>query len=382
MKKIPIFLCVSIMLMFFSCGRKSENYASRQLENILSIFCTPDIYDDTPDSLPVEIFRKDDAWYAHYITKTGKPLADTPLALRYDDQDTDIVYFDEVSEGPAGYYTLYFRGYGSLVYTSSKGDRFSFYTSFYNKADFDIDNIDEALQSIIKLHPAEEHCTQDIADNIRYLIKYNPATLKHPMQLPEMDDFRLTVQTSADGKFRVYSAKYYYGGCGLGNWPEHIMAQCDMGDAVLFIDDFSRDDYICESYNFPHVEIDFLGQISDKGKTLYFTETTAYDEYDDAPVHKFLRAYAIENGGLFMQNSVFIIPNKKAPLDEIEVKFIDYDRFSLDTTLFRYIPDSKKLLVPLLKSDTLKGFTQYLVYQWNNGYFIYIGSEPVSNYKK
>ncbi|MBR4803998.1 MAG: hypothetical protein IK032_05100, partial [Bacteroidales bacterium] len=139
MKKTPIFLCVSFLLMFFSCGRKSENYAARQLENILSIFCTPDIYDDTPDSLPVEIFRKDENWYAHYITKTGKPLADTPLALRYDDQDTDIVYFDEVSDGPAGYYTLNFMNYGTLLYTSSKGDRFSFYTSFYKNADFDID---------------------------------------------------------------------------------------------------------------------------------------------------------------------------------------------------------------------------------------------------
>lgn len=372
-------LCIAALPLFLSSCKDNDKEPMR-LKDIVSIYGRPD-YEEKQGFLPVEIFRKDDGWYAHYITRAGKPLADTKLNVRYYDNDTTVVYFDEISDGPAGYYTLNFMDYGHLMYTSSQSEYFSFIPEFYNKADFDIDNIDEALQSIMKLHPADDHCTQDIADRIRLLIKLNPATLKHPMQLPEMDDFRLTVQTSADGKFRVYSAKYYYGGNGHGNWPEHIMAQCNMGDGVLFIDDFSRDDYNCESYNFPHVEIDLLGQISDKDKTLYFTETTAYDEYNGAPTHKFLRAYAIENGGLFMQNSVFIIPNKKAPLDEIEVKFIDEDRFSLDNTMFRYIPDSKKLLVPLLKTDTLDNFTQYIVYQWNGNWFDYKGSEPVSNYK-
>ena len=380
MKKIPILLCISILLIFLSCGRKSENYASRQLEEILSIYGSPVILDDnSPNFLPVEIFRKDGSWYAHYITRTGKALADTPLALRFDEKDTTIVHFDEISDGPAGYYSFDVMDYGRLMYTSSKGDKFSFEIYIYYN-DFDVSDVDKALQQISKKQPEEGHCTEPLYDQTRTLIKYNPSTLKHPMQIPERDDFRLIVKTSADGKFRIYLAKYYYGGCGHGNWPEHIMAQCDMGYGVLFIDYFSSEDYHCERYNFPHVDIDFLGQMNDKGKTLYFTETTVYDEYDDAPIHKFLRAYAIENGGLVQENSVFNT-NKKAPLDEIDVKFIDEERFSLDTTLFRYIPDSKKMLVPLLKTDTLDNFTQYIVYQWNGNWFNYKGSEPVSNYK-
>lgn len=381
MRKTSIAFCVSIMLMVFSCGRKAENYAGQQLGNLLSVYGSPDFWDnDSLKFLPVEIFRNDDGWYAHYITRTGKHLSDTPLALRYDDNDTTVVYFDEISDGPAGYYSLCFMDYGRLMYTSSKGDMYNFTPFFYNKPDFDIDNVDQALQSIMKLHPADDHCTQDIADRIRLLIKLNPATLKHPMQLPEMDDFRLHVETSSDGKFRIYSANYYYGGCGHGNWPEHIMAQCDMGDGVVFIDNFSNEDYHCEYFEFPHVEIDLLGQMNDSDKALYFTETMVYDEVNNMPTHKILRAYAIENGGL-VQKNVFKTATKT--LSEIDVRFFDEERNSLDTTMFRYIPDTKTILVPLLKSDTLKEpVSQYIVYQWDGKCFSHKGTESATKFNK
>lgn len=378
MKKTPIFLCVSILLMFFSCGRKSENYAARQLENILSIFCTPDIYDDTPDSLPVEIFRKDDAWYAHYITKTGKPLADTPLALRYDDQDTDIVYFDEVSEGPAGYYTLYFMDYGRLMYTSSQGEKYDYGVYFYDNS-FDVSDLEKALGRIKKMEPDVFHSTEYIADSLKHLIKYNPATLEYPMNSIELSDFWMETQTSPDGKLRIYCIRYYFGGCGHGNHPEMIVAQYNADGNVVFVDDFSFTDYEYEhSYSFPHLYITILGQQDDGCKTLYLTETMTYDEYSDGAIHKILRAYAIENGGL-VQKNVFKTATKT--ISEIDVSFLAEDRHSLDAVMFRYIPDSKKLLVPLLKTDTLDNFTQYIVYQWNGNWFDYKGSEPVSNYK-
>jgi hypothetical protein len=76
-----------------------------------------------------------------------------------------------------------------------------------------------------------------------------------------------------------------------------------------------------------------------------------YDEYSDGAIHKILRAYAIENGGL-VQKNVFKTATKT--ISEIDVSFLAEDRHSLDAVMFRHIPDTKTILVPLLKTEKLE----------------------------
>ena len=372
-----IFFFVILFPLFFTSCNDKDKEPSR-LKNIVSIYGRPD-YEEKQGFLPVEIFRKVDGWYAHYITKTGKPLADTKLNVRCYDNDTDVVYFDEISDGPVGYYSLYFMDYGRLTYTSSQGEKFDYGVYFYDNS-FDVSDIDKALGRIKKMEPDVLHSTEYIADSLKHLIKYNPATLEYPMDSIDLSDFRMESQTSPDGKLRIYCIRYYFGGCGHGNHPEMIVAQYNADGNVVFVDDFSFTDYEYEhGYSFPHIYITILGQQEDGGKTLYLTETMTYDEYSDGAIHKILRAYAIENGGL-VQKNVFKTATKT--LSEIDVSFIDEERTSLDYPMFRHIPDTKTILVPLLKSEKLDGpITQYIVYQWDGKYFSYKGTEPATKYK-
>ncbi len=130
MKKTGIFLiaCATVVLMMLlSCKGRSASRAEAMLEDVVSIYGTPD-YSDEPNRsyLPVEIFRKDKAWYAHYVTNSGKPLADTKLDVYCEKGDTTVVHMEEISEGPTGYYILSLDGSGSLRYTSSRGESFDF----------------------------------------------------------------------------------------------------------------------------------------------------------------------------------------------------------------------------------------------------------------
>ncbi len=346
-----------------------------RLKELVSVYGTPEFGEN--HSLPVEIFRTDSGWYAHYITQSGKHLADMPLKLRLGN-DTSSVFFDEQGDGPTGFYTLSFSDMGGLFYTSSKGEDFHFFPHFYiNKKP--ASDVAKAVERLAKLGPDEFRATEHIADSLRHLIKYSPTTLKYPFDTIDSPDFRLETQTSADGKFRIYQMRYYLGGNGRGNWPEYIVAQCDMGNEVLFIDNFSYDDYFCDSYNFPHLSIAMLGMMADDSNTLYITETTIYDEYCESATQKVIRAYAIENGGM-VKKSVFKTSSKL--LNEIRLKYIDEERMSLDTTLFRYVPENKTVLVPLLTSDTLGTFGQYIVYQWDGKRFLHKGTLPLSNYNQ
>ena len=371
-------LCIAALPLFCSSCKDNDKEPTR-LKDIVSIYGRPD-YEEKQGFLPVEIFRKDDGWYAHYITRAGKPLADTKLNVRCYDNDTTVVYFDEISDGPAGYYTLCFMDYGRLTYTSSQGEKYDYGVYFYGNS-FDVGDIEKALRRIKKMEPDDFHSTEYIADSLKHLIKYNPATLEYPMDSINLSDFWMETQTSPDGKLRIYCIRYYFGGCGHGNHPEMIVAQYNADGNVVFVDDFSFTDYEYEhSYSFPHIHITILGQQDDGGKTLYLTETMTYDEYSDDAIHKILRAYAIENGGL-VQKNVFKTATKT--LSEIDVSFLAEDRHSLDAVMFRYLPDSKTILVPLLKTDTLEGpITQHIVYQWDGKYFSYKGTEPATKYKK
>jgi len=371
-------LCIAALPLFLSSCKDNDKEPAK-LKDLVSIYGRPE-YVENQKFLPVEIFRKDDGWYAHYITRTGKPLADTKLNVRCYDNDTTVVYFDEISDGPAGYYTLNFMDYGHLMYTSSQGEKYDYGVYFYDNS-FDVSDIEKALRRIKKMEPDDFHSTEYIADSLKHLIKYNPATLEYPMDSINLSDFWMETQTSPDGKLRIYCIRYYFGGCGHGNHPEMIVAQYNADGNVVFVDDFSFTDYEYEhSYSFPHLYITILGQQDDGCKTLYLIETMTYDEYSDGSIHKILRAYAIENGGL-VQKNVFRTATKT--LSEIDVRFFDEEKNSFDTAMFRYIPDTKNILVPLLKSDTLKEpVSQYIVYQWDGKYFTYKGTEPATKYKK
>lgn len=372
--KTILFVCIVVLSLFLTSCKDNDKEPTR-LKGIVSIYGRPD-YEEKQGFLPVEIFRKDDGWYAHYITRAGKPLADTKLNVRCYDKDTNVVYFYEISDGPAGYYSLYFMDYGRLMYTSSQGEKFDYGVYFYDNS-FDVSDIEKALGRIKKMVPDVFHSTEHIADSLKHLIKYNPATLEYPMDSIVLPDFRMESQTSPDGKLRIYCIRYYFGGCGHGNLPEMIVAQYNADGNVVLVDDFSFTDYEYEhSYSFPHIYITLLGQQDD----LYLTETMTYDEYLGGAFHKILRAYAIENGGL-VQKNVFKTDTKT--LSEIDVSFIDEERNSLDYPMFRHIPDNKTILVPLLKTEKLEGpVTQCIVYQWDGKYFSYKGSEPATKYKK
>ena len=165
-------LCIAALPLFCSSCKDNDKEPTR-LKDIVSIYGRPD-YEEKQGFLPVEIFRKDDGWYAHYITRAGKPLADTKLNVRCYDNDTTVVYFDEISDGPAGYYTLCFMDYGRLTYTSSQGEKYDYGVYFYDNS-FDVSDIEKALGRIKKMEPDVFHSTEYIADSLKHLIKNNPA---------------------------------------------------------------------------------------------------------------------------------------------------------------------------------------------------------------
>ena len=361
----------------FSCGGKTDT-ASQRMRDFALIYGSPDHYDSEGRSyLPVEIFRQGDEWYAHYITSTGKPLADTKLELYCENGDTSVVYMKELSDGPAGYYTLSFADNGMLTYTSSRDEVFPFYTFFYKK-DFETGDIDKAMEHIAASRKDELYSTQHIADYVRRLVKQNPATLASTFPRPNSaEPFSLDIATSPDGKLRLYNIKFFLGGNGNGNWQEYTMAQFASDGDTLAIDDFGRDDIIREAYQFPHVHVRLVGEMNDCGKTLYIVETQTYDEVWQVPEHRILRAYAIGNGGLVPQ-AVFRTSTKT--LGEIDVRYFDESTDPIDGTLFRCLDSCGTLLVPLLKTDTLKTIDKHIVYQWDGNGFSYKGTETANKY--